>query len=106
MNQTYLNIYRYDPEPSVIFPQGTLVPSLPISAFDLGLDRLQIADFAVLGNRIYLLDHTQGVYSFEYYGNKVQDLVSISLADLNITEAWGISANFDGGYIQIVIATE
>lgn len=67
----YINVYRYDGEYSETAPCGTLIPSKPITAQDFSSRQFNISDVAVLGNRIYILEHKRGVFSFEYWANQI-----------------------------------
>lgn len=54
---SYLNIFTYDPTQTLENPQGKLVANDPITSTSLDVENLIIADYTVLGNKIFILDH-------------------------------------------------
>jgi hypothetical protein len=59
-------------------------------------------DYAVLENRVYLLNRADegGIISFAYsLNNKVSDVQLFSYDSLRVFDVWGIELNFDGGLI-------
>jgi hypothetical protein len=73
----------------------------------LGWNQLNIADVKVLGDRIYVLDNTLGLASFIINSeNKIDQLKTWPLYQIfKIREAWGLAADFDGGFIQLTVVS-
>jgi hypothetical protein len=63
-NITYINIYEFVDKKNTTYPQGYLEFVECIQSNDLGWKELNIAEVKVLGNRIYVLDNTQGLATF------------------------------------------
>lgn len=61
----------------------------------------------VLGDRIYVLDNTLGLASFIINSeNKIDQLKTWPLYQIfKIREAWGLAADFDGGFIQLTVVS-
>jgi len=99
-NNCYLSLYRYlTVPPDSEYPNGYLTPNPPITAQDFNLTELYIASFSILNSRIYIVDHTQGLYSFNYIGNTLSDVTHINFDNLGISRVWGMSVSYDNGFI-------
>lgn len=83
---------------------------------DLGLPDLEVADFDILDNIIYILDHTAGVisFTFDYQSPGLTTPKRITLVNFfqnnqrnfRYQYGWGIDVDYDGAHIVIVIAEQ
>lgn len=100
-NNCYLSLYRYvTTPPNEEYPNGYLTSNPPITAYDFNLSELYVAGFSILDSRIYVVDHTQGLFAFNYIGNSLTNVTYINLNNLlGIVKCWGLSVSYDNGLI-------
>lgn len=74
------------------------------SALRISSGVFALVDYTVYQNTIFALDFYEGVIMFQYAGGNPYNIRKINYSSLNLTHAWGIGINTDGGYIQMTIA--
>ena len=91
-----------------LYSSGYLTYVAPIDATALKIPskKLNLSDIAILEDRIFALDDTQGIFSFKYNGNIPVNIQYIDLKDLGISKAFSLDVIHDGNYIQMLVASE
>ncbi len=77
-----------------------------INATTFNLPSFSLADFGVYIERAYVLEHTKGIYHFQVLGTLVKDVQYISMKDLQLSSAYGLSVAREGAFIQFVVAAQ
>lgn len=104
----YLRIYEFRDGKISLSPNST------IEEKDLKIDYLQLADFDILDDIIYILDHTQGIFSFTFDFQAQDKNTSQRINQVNVFlngvgrfsyhYGWALDVDYDGAQIVIVIA--
>jgi len=77
-----------------------LEPLTPIDATSFGLRRLELVDFAIFNGAVIALDNKLGLFSFNYWANKVVNLTHFNLGIIG----WGLTMAYAGIYDVLLIA--
>lgn len=94
---TYINIYSHTDEEGMLYVGRITASTLKIEG-----GKMNVTDFQVLGDTLFILERTHGIYAYDV---AAQTVVHFNIAEnYNLTSLYGFSVIFNNAQYQFEVA--